>query len=53
MAKDVSGYNGQLGEGEKEWPRVGENAPSDVDVSEWPLVDVNDHGPNEGKWQKL
>jgi len=51
--KDVSGSNGQLGPGENLWPRVGENAPANVDVPEWPLVDVADHGSDSGPWEKL
>jgi hypothetical protein len=53
MAKDVSGLDGKLGSGEEHWPRVGAVAPADVDVPEWPLVDVNDRGPNYGNWAKL
>lgn len=53
MAKDVPGLNGALGEGEGAWPRVGDAAPAQVDVPEWPLVDTTDHGPNEGGWVKL
>ncbi len=53
MAKDVSGLNGKLGPGEEHWPRVGDIAPPSVDVPQWPLVDVNDHGANYGSWVKL
>jgi hypothetical protein len=53
LVKDVSGLDGKLGNGEEHWPRAGQVAPARVDVPEWPLVDVNDHGPNDGNWIKL
>jgi hypothetical protein len=49
--KDVSGLNGMLGDGEGEWPRVGEVAPDPV--PEWPLVDTADRGPQDPRWVKL
>lgn len=49
--QDVPGLNGKVGEGEQEWPRVGEVAPDPV--PEWPLVDTADTGPDEGGWVRL
>ncbi len=51
--QDVPGYDGSLGDGESEWPRVGRSAPDAPGSECWPLADVAGYGDDDPTWKRL